>query len=408
MTATVTDRLTPGNDPLVDVTALRADTPGLEHRVHLNSAGASMMPAPVLEAVRAHLDLESRIGGYEAEAEAQEAIRAAYEAVGRLIRGPSDRIAMSEHATAAFVSALSSVPLSRGDVLVTTNNDYVSNQIQYLSLEHRVGIEVVRVPDAPEGGVDLQAMEAAIHRRRPKVVSVTHIPTNSGLVQDVAAVGQMCRGRDVWYLVDGCQSVGHIPVDVEEIGCDFFSATSRKWLRGPRGAGFLYVSDRVLDAGLEPLFPDMRAADWIAPDLYQPAPDARRFESWEFSWALVLGTGAAAEYALRVGVEAGSERSLGLAAELRNRIADLPGARVLDRGPTLGAIVTASFDGVDPHVLVDRLRSRGINAGAQSSIDAFIDYSSKGVDGALRLSPHYFNDDSDLDTLVGALGEILG
>ena len=201
----------------MDLATLRADTPGLEHRVHLNNAGASLMPAPVIEAIKGHLELESQIGGYEAEAAVRGEIRQAYEAVARLVNAPVDRIAMTEHATASFVAALSAVPFTAGDVLLTTNQDYVSNQIQYLAMQERLGVEVVRVPDAPEGGVDLQAMEETIHRRRPKLVSVTHIPTNSGLIQDVAAVGRMCRARDIWYLVDGCQSVGQIPVDMEEI-----------------------------------------------------------------------------------------------------------------------------------------------------------------------------------------------
>lgn len=367
-----------------------------------------MMPTPVLDAIRGHIDLEARIGGYEAEAEAQPAITKAYQSVGRLLNAPADRIAMTEHATASFVAALSAIRFATGDCLVTTTHDYVSNQIQYLSLSERLGIEVVRVPDAPEGGVDLAAMEETIHRRRPKLVAVTHIPTNSGLIQDVAAVGRICNARAIPYLVDGCQSVGQIPVDVREIGCDFLSATARKWLRGPRGAGFLYVSDRALDAGLEPLFPDMRSADWIAEDLYQPAPDARRFESWEFSWALVLGTGAAAEYAMSVGVDRASDRALALAAELRDRLAQMPKARVLDRGTALGAIVTASFDGHVPADLVRDLRERGINTSSQTRIDAVIDYDAKGVDGALRMSPHYYNDESDLSALIGALEEVTG
>src|SRR5690606_19973398 len=188
-----------------------------------------------------------------------------------------------------------------------------------LSLAERFGVEVVRVPDAPEGGVDLAEMEAVIHRRRPKLVAVTHIPTNSGLVQDVAAIGRMCRARDVTYLVDGCQSVGQMPVDVEAIGCDFFSATARKYLRGPRGAGFLFVSERVAERGLEPLFPDLRGADLVAPDLYQPAHGARGFETWEFAWALVLGTGEAARYALGVGLEAARDRARALAVDIRRR-----------------------------------------------------------------------------------------
>jgi selenocysteine lyase/cysteine desulfurase len=198
-----------------------------------------------------------------------------------------------------------------------------------------------------------------------------------------------------------------MPLDVEAMGCDFFSATSRKYLRGPRGAGFLWVSDRVLDAGLEPLFPDMRGADWIDEDLYQPAPDARRFETWEFAWALVLGTGVAASYAADIGLEPIRERAWGLAADLRSRLPELPGCTVLDRGPRLGATVTASFEGHDPARLVEALRERGINTSSQSRIDAVIDYDAKGVDGALRMSPHYVNETSDLDALLGALREIL-
>lgn len=392
----------------MNVTELRADTPGIEHRIHFNSAGASLMPRPVIEAVEAHFRLEARIGGYEAEAEAAEAIDEAYRDVATLVGTSPDRIAMTEHATASFVAALSSVPFQAGDVLVTTRNDYVSNQIQYLSLADRFGVEVVRVPDAPEGGVDLQAMEATIHRRRPRVVAVTQIPTNSGLVQDVESVGAMCRARDILYLVDGCQSVGQMPVDVEAMGCDFFSATARKYLRGPRGAGFLYVSERVLDAGMEPLFPDLRGADWIADDLYQPAPDARRFETWEFAWGLVLGTGAAARYASDLGLQAIQDRARALASEVRDRLPSLPGGRVLDEGPELGATVTASFEGHAPGHLVTELRRRNINTTGQDRGDAVIDYDRKDVDGALRISPHYFNTREEIDALMEALRDILG
>jgi selenocysteine lyase/cysteine desulfurase len=391
----------------VNVDTLRADTPGCLHRVHLNNAGASLMPRPVIDAVMGHLELEATIGGYEAAADAEGRITRAYWDVAELLGTAPDRIAFTEHATAAFVAALSSVPLEAGDVILTTRNDYVSNQIQYLSLSHRLGVEIVRAPDGPEGGVDLQAMEEIIHRRRPKLVAVTHMPTNSGVVQDVASVGSMCRARDVLYLVDGCQSVGQTPIDVGAIGCDFFSATSRKYLRGPRGAGFLYVSDRVMDRGLEPLFLDMRGADWIGEDLYQPAPDARRFETWEYAWGLVLGTGAAARYAKALGLEAIRDRARGLATDLRTRLAELAGVRVLDRGTELGATVTAHVEGHDPVDLVTELRRCGVNTSAQSRIDAVIDYDTKGVDGALRMSPHYFNDGSDLDALIDALADII-
>ncbi len=394
-------------EPRLNVPELRADTPGCAHRVHLNNAGASLMPRPVLDAVRNHLELEANIGGYEAEAERQPEIQSAYEAVAMLIGTSADRIAFMEHATAGFVAALSAIPLESGDVIATTRHDYVSNQIQYLSLASRLGVEVVYVPDAEEGGVDLAAMEETIHRRRPKLVAVTHVPTNSGLVQDVTAIGDMCRARDVPYLVDGCQSIGQMPIDVERMGCDFFSATARKYLRGPRGAGFLYVSDRALDRGFEPLFPDLRGADMVAADLYQPAPDATRFETWEFSWGLVLGTGAAARYALEVGLDAIQERARNLAASLRESLDAVDGVRVLDRGPVLGATVTAHVEGHRPADLVAELRRRGINTSAQTRLDAVIDFDEKQVDGALRVSPHYFNDESDLTHFLGALSEIM-
>ncbi|NNF14939.1 MAG: aminotransferase class V-fold PLP-dependent enzyme [Gemmatimonadetes bacterium] len=391
----------------MDVEALRRDTPGIQHRIHLNSAGSSLMPTPVIEAVERHFRLEAHIGGYEAHDEALADIEQSYADVAELLGTSADRVAMTEHATQSFVAAISAIRFEPGDVIVTTRHDYVSNQIQYLSLADRFGVEVVRVPDAAEGGVDLHAMEETIHRRRPKLVAVTQIPTNSGLVQDVDAIGTMCRGRDILYLVDGCQSVGQMPVDVERMGCDFFSATSRKFLRGPRGAGFLYVSDRVLQRGLEPLFPDLRGADWIDADLYQPAPDAKRFETWEFAWALVLGTGAAARYATEVGLERIQERARALAEGLRDRLPEIPGARVLDQGPVLGATVTASFDGRNPVDLVTALRKRRINTSSQTRIDAVIDYDAKGVDGALRMSPHYFNTEADLDALLDGLREIV-
>lgn len=391
----------------LDLDRLRADTPGVEHRVHLNNAGAALMPRPVLDAIKEHLDLEARIGGYEAAEAREEEIGAAYEAVAGLVSGHPSNIAFTENATASFVQALSSIPFKAGDVLATTRNDYVSNQLQYLSLRERLGIEVVHAPDAPEGGLDPVAMEELIHRRRPRLVAVTHVPTSSGLVQRVADVGEQCRRREIPFLVDACQSVGQMPLDVEALGCDFLSGTARKFLRGPRGAGFLWVSDRILDAGLEPMFIDLRGADWISEDLYQPAPDARRFENWEFAWALVLGTGAAARYALDLGVEAIRERAWGLAARVREGLEALPGVTVLDRGEELSAIVSCAVAGRDPVEIRDRLRERGINTTAQGRTDALIDLDAKGVEGTLRVSPHYYNTEGEVEGFLEVMGEVV-
>jgi selenocysteine lyase/cysteine desulfurase len=225
----------------LDIGRLRSDTPGCEQRIHLNNAGAALMPAPVVRAIQDHITLESRIGGYEAADARHDAMLAAYQSVADLIGAQPKNIAFTENATASFSMALSSVPFGRGDVILTTRNDYASNQIQLLSLQARMGVRILRAPDSSAGGVDVQAMAELIHRQRVRLVCVTHVPTNSGLVQDVHAIGAICRDAGILYLLDACQSIGQLPLDVTSLGCDFLSASARKYLRGPRGAGFLYV-----------------------------------------------------------------------------------------------------------------------------------------------------------------------
>jgi len=393
--------------PPLDVRRLRMDTPACEGVIHLNNAGAALVPAAVSTAIHAHLALEERLGGYEAADAAGDAIAATYRAMEALLGAPEGSVALTSSATESFTLAISSVHWRPGDLLLTTRDDYVSNQIQYLSLARRFGVEVVRAPDAPEGGVDLIALEELIHRRRPRLVSITHVPTSSGLVQPIEAVGALCRARGVPLLIDACQSVGQMPIDVEAIGCDFLSGTARKFLRGPRGAGFLYIAPRLLEAGWEPLFPDLRGADWVAEDLYQPAMDARRFESWEFAWALVLGTGAAAQYALEIGVEPMQARIRALAGLAREELAKLPGVRVLDRGPELCGIVTASFPGWDAAELVRVLRIRGVHTSALDRSSAVFDFDQKGIETALRISPHAYNTEDEILRAVAAMKEVL-
>lgn len=391
----------------MDIDRLRAETLGCAERIHLNNAGASLMPAPVIRAIQDHIALEARIGGYEAEDASEAPIAEAYRSVAALVGARPENIAFTESATASYVQALSAIPFQPGDVILTTRNDYASNQIQLLSLQARLGVRVVHAADREDGGVDVDAMSEAMSRHRPRLVSITHVPTNSGLVQNVAAICAVCRDQGVLSLVDACQSVGQMPVDAGAIQCDFLSATARKFLRGPRGAGFLYVSDRVLDDGLAPLFIDMRGADWVDPGRYRSVPDARRFETWEFAWALVLGTGEAARYAQAVGLKAIQARVRTLARRLRDGLGAIRGVRVLDRGPELCGIVSTTVEGWDPPDLVQALRARGINTTAQRRESAVLDFDAKKTTKALRLSPHYFNTDEEIDRALAALEELV-
>jgi selenocysteine lyase/cysteine desulfurase len=390
-----------------EVAQWRADTPGCARRIHLNNAGASLTPRPVHAAVTAHLALEDELGGYEAaEARVQE-MRQVYDALARLVGAGPGNIALTQNSTAAFAQALTAFDLAPGDIVLTSRADYASNQIMYLSLARRAGIEVLRAPDAPDGGIDAEAVRRLIARRRPALVALTWVPTNSGLVQPVEAVGQVCREADVPYLLDACQAVGQMPVNVAKLGCDYLAATARKFLRGPRGLGCLFVSDRTLAAGAYPLLVDMHGATWTEADSFELTPDARRFESWELPHAIALGLGAAVHYALEVGVETARDRARSLASLAREQLAALPGVRVLDRGPELCAIVTAHCTGRSAEALKLALRARGINVSSPSREDAVIDMDAKGADSALRISPHYYNTEEEVGWAVEALGDLL-
>ena len=384
----------------------REDTPGVAGRVHLNNAGAGLMPSRVHNAITNHLQLELLHGGYEAEDEAAESVHDAYAAVAKLIGAAPANVAMVENATVAFYQALSCFDFQRGDVIVTTRNDYISNQLAYLSLARRCGVVVHRAEDLAVGGVDPDSVRGLLRNPKVRLLAVTWVPTNSGLIQPVEALGEIAEAAGVPYLIDACQAVGQLPVDVRKLRCDFLAATARKFLRGPRGIGFLYAADRVLERGQYPLYIDMRGAAWQTQDTFTLAADARRFENWEFSYGLVLGLGEAARYAAEVGVARGGARARELAAKTRLKLGDIADCRVLDRGAELGAIVTVEIRGRHAPDVVSKLRAHGINTSAAVRDHAVIDMDQKRAASALRISPHYYNTEGEIDLVCAALRDL--
>jgi selenocysteine lyase/cysteine desulfurase len=385
----------------------RAETPGCAHRVHLNNAGAALMPSPVIAAMRDHITLESEIGGYEAADAQESAIAGAYEEIAALINSSARNIGIVANATAGFIQAMSSFDFARGDVIVTTKSDYTSHQIQFLALSQRLGVQVLHAEDLPEGGVDPESVRTLASRPNCRVVHVSWVPTHSGLVQNVQAVGAVCESLGVPYLVDACQAVGQIPIDVASLNCDYLAVTARKFLRGPRGIGFLFASDRALARGDHPLFVDMRGARWTSPSSYELADSAIRFEDWEFPYALVLGLAAATKYARAVGVDVAQLRAWSLAEDLRSRLSSIDGVRVLDRGSVRCAIVTAEIPGWYAPDLLTALRDRRINSAASLRWYGLLDFTPRGVASAIRLSPHYYNTDDEIATAVEAIRELI-
>ncbi len=346
-------------------------------------------------------------GGYEAADLKATEVNSFYESTAQLLNCKATNIAFTSSATNSFARALSCIPFEAGDSILLANEDYISNQLAFLSLQKRFGIKIIRAASLPEGGVDVDDMKRLMDQHHPKLVSVTHVPSNTGLIQPVELVGELCAKRDIYYLVDGCQSAGQIPVDVQKIKCDFFTATLRKFLRGPRGTGFLFVSDKVIQRKLEPLFIDLRGAEWIQPDEYAPRMDARRFEDWELPYPLVLGSKAAIELAVSLGLDEIQKRNLFLCTNIRNGLAEIPGITLLDKGTNLSSIITASIRNHKAPDILNGLRALNINTSIGYRNFALIDFDAKQVEWALRISPHYYNTEAEVSTLLQAIRKLV-
>ncbi|WP_433516735.1 aminotransferase class V-fold PLP-dependent enzyme [Nonomuraea sp. CA-143628] len=385
----------------VNVSRARQETPGCANVVHLNNAGAALAPAPVLDAVIDHLQLEARIGGYEAAAAAAPKVNAVYQSIARLIGCRPHEVAVVENATRAWDMAFYAMRFRPGDRILTSRAEYASNVIAFLQVARRTGAQVEVVEDDEHGQLSIMDLERRLDDA-VKLVAVTHVPTQSGLVNPAAEIGRLTRAAGVPFLLDACQSVGQLPVDVADIGCDMLSATGRKFLRGPRGTGFLYVSDRFIEM-LEPPFLDLHAATWTDAQTYEIRPDARRFENWETNQAGKIGLGVAVDYALSWGIEAIEDRVTALAVRLRDRLAQLPGVTVRDRGRRLCGIVTFTVDGVPAADVQRHLAAAGINTSVSAVTSARYDLGARDLPAVVRASVHYYNTDEEIDTLCATL-----
>lgn len=388
----------------IDLVRVRADTPGCSEVIHLNNAGSSLPPAIVVDTVVQYLEAESLVGGYELAERRQEELAGVYRSVAGVIGAHEDEIALVDNATRAWDMAFYSLAFQPGDRILTTSTEYAANFIAYLQVAARTGALIEVVPDTPVGEIDVDALERMIDDR-VRLISMNHVPTNTGLVNPAAAVGRIARDAGITYLLDACQSVGQMPIDVDEIGCDLLSATSRKFLRGPRGVGFLFVRDTLIE-DLDPVSLDLHSATWVASDRYEVRRDAKRFETWESSPALRLGLGIACDYALDVGLDAIWHRLASLAETLRASLLAIPEVSVHDKGAVKGGIVTFGVAGRDAQAVKQGLAGHGINVSTTTVNSARIDMEERGLNEIVRASVHYFNTEQEIAAAVEVVAEL--
>lgn len=384
--------------------AIREATPGVDHVVHFNNAGSALPPDVVLSTTIDHLRREATIGGYEAAAEAEERLEAVYQSLARLVGARPEEMAVVENATRAWDMAVYGYPFEPGDRVLTVRAEYVSNVVALLQLRKQQGIEIVLIEDDETGQIDLDHLATELERGAA-MVAMTHIPTNGGLINPAEAVGELCRRHGVFYVLDACQSAGQVPLDVAAIGCDVLSGTGRKYLRGPRGTGFLYAGARALER-IEPPFLDLHAAAWTGDERYEIRPDARRFENWETNYAGKLGLGAAVDYAIDLGIEPTSERLIALGARLRSRLAALDGVSVHDKGVDRCGIVTFALDGVESETVNRGLSAEKMNTSLSPAGHARWDLPHRGLSTLVRASVHYYNTDDEIDRFVDVVESI--
>ncbi|WNO70524.1 aminotransferase class V-fold PLP-dependent enzyme [Streptomyces sp. AM8-1-1] len=387
----------------MDIEALRQDTPGCANRVHLNNAGAGLLSRRTLHAMTAHLELEASIGGYEAASQERSRIDATYEHIAELIGGRADEVAIFDNSTHAWNAAFYSLTFQPGDRILTGRAEYGSNVLAYLQTARRTGVEIVVVPDDASGQTDAAALAGLIDERT-RLIGISHVPTSGGLINPAGEIGRIARAAGVPFLLDATQSIGQFPVDVEALGCDMVTATGRKFLRGPRGTGFLWVRTQMLEH-LDPFVNDIEAATWDGGNGFIWHQGARRFASWEMSYANVLGLDAAVVQALELGMDRIGRRSIALGAQLRDRLDALPGVTTYDLGRDRCAIVTAKVDGLDTHDLAAVLARHHINVSTTVAEHTQFDTLNRGVHPLVRLSPHYYNTEAELERTVEVVAE---
>jgi len=381
-----------------NVTAVRAETSATNNLIHFNNAGASLMPDIVVDGIKNYLDCEALMGGYEAADKFSKEINSFYDHVAILINASAQEIAFAESATVAWQRAIHSIPFEKDDVILTCVNEYASNYIAYLQLAKFRGVLIKVIPNDNTGAIDINALEKEINDK-VKLISICHISTGNGLINPAEEVGGISKKHNILYMLDACQSVGQYPVDVDKIKCDFLSVTGRKYLRGPRGTGFLYARQSTTRE-LEPTFLDLHGAEWVSQESYQMRNDAKKYETWEANLSSKLGLSIAINYLNQLGIQKVYESVISLASYFRDCLNEISGIQVQDTGIYQSGIVTFTSESANPNNIKSYLSQNNVNVSIIVASSSLLDLEERKISEVVRASVHYYNTQEEIDQTI--------
>ena len=391
---------------MIDIEKIRAETPGIDFSTHLLACGSSLMPQRVVDIILEHTQLEALMGGYEAEAKKIDDLNKIYDVVAEHIGANSNEIALMENSTVAWSHAFYALPLKSGSRILTSEAEYAANYVAFLQRAKRDNLTIDIIPSDQNGTLDTNALEAMVDER-VGLIAISWIPTNGGLVNPAEGVGKVAKKYNIPYLLDACQAAGQMQIDVNKIQCDFLSATGRKFLRGPRGTGFLYINEKWLGT-IEPVMIDHFGAPWVKKNVYELREDARRFETWENSYALRAGLGEAIKYAEDIGIDLIHERVQLLAKFNRDLLSEIKNIQLRDIGSEQCGIISFSIDEKnDPKEIVDQMSEAGFAIGLVGPESTLIDSERRNLPTLLRMAPHYYNTEDEIEKAVKQVSLLL-
>ncbi|BAQ79252.1 class V aminotransferase [Pseudomonas sp. St29] len=390
---------------LEQISRLRAATPGCARVCHFNHAGASLPSQGTLDAMLEQLQREAHNGPMEAARHGAQWQEQARQAAARVLNTSPQAIAFASSGSAAWSMAFHALPAWQpGDRILVGRQEWAGN-LACMAPAVAAGARLEVIPCDSQGAVSVEALQSMLDTQ-VRLIALTWLPANGGLINPAAAIGQLARQWRIPYFIDAAQAVGQLRCDVQALGCDVLKAAGRKYLRGPRGTALLYVRPGFLEQ-LSPLPRDVLSAPWDGQG-FALRNDARRFETSEVSLVLLAGLANALQELERIGIDAIAQRIRMLSDRVRRGLERLPGVQLRDLGQPgqQSALIAFTLEGWDGQTLKEELARRDINIGANGMHYTPLDMQARGLGDIARIAVSYFNTEEEIERLLQALAEL--